>query len=210
MAEATYTRRRLLATIGTLAGTGTIAGCSGVLDGSDDESDAEENASHDAVDENGTDADAPADDGWVAPPDAADEWETRTENDADVTVDAPDALDLRVHQCSTAEASTRIADGTGTLRIAFDYETEAEQWYEGPRVYVVEDGEERGPLEEGSAALDVEEYDTVEGSVDTTVDVDGAVDLSFRIEPSDHCGNGDHANTFLRIRNLVVEEAASN
>lgn len=209
MVDTTHTRRRLLAALGSLGATGALAGCTDVLgssDGGGSDTDGE-NASAENATEMGPDAGGADDDSWVEPPDSAEEWTTTTENDAEVTVQEADTLDLRVNQCSTADASTRVADGTGTLRVAFDYTTEAEAWFESPGVYVVEDGEERSPLaDDPDASIDVTEYETVEDRVETTVEVDGQVDLGFRIEPSTHCDNGDHANTYLRVRNLVIEE----
>ncbi|MFC4405495.1 hypothetical protein [Haloarchaeobius iranensis] len=44
-------------------------------------------------------------------------------------------------------------------------------------------------------------------TVDTTVPADGEVVLAFRLEPSGHCGNGLHADTFFEGRNIDVERA---
>lgn len=136
------------------------------------------------------------------------DWETTTDGDADATVVDDTALDLRVYRCSTAEARTDLGSVTGGLDVAFDYTVTAEGWYESTTVAIVEDGEERALQDVADGvSIEKEESATTEGSVDATVDVDGQVALAFRLEPSQYCSNGDHANTFFEVRNIDVGRA---
>jgi hypothetical protein len=131
-------------------------------------------------------------------------WETTTHGAAAADVVGETELSLRVYRCSMAEIKTGLGTVEGQLGLSFDYTVTAEGWYEIPTVAIVEDGTEQ-PLQR--VDIERQEYSTTQGAVETTVPVDGEVGLAFRLEPSGHCNNSDHADTFFEVRNIDVERA---
>ncbi|TQQ82076.1 hypothetical protein [Halonotius roseus] len=142
---------------------------------------------------------------------SAAEWEYRAEGDANVDVVDTESLNLRVYKCNTAIASRELGETNGEIEIAFDYEVEAEQWFEQCKVIVIEDGEEIYDSfgESGSESIiNHTSGGTETGSISETVSVDGDVDIEFRIEPSPYCNAGDHANTYFRVDNVQINESS--
>ena len=136
-------------------------------------------------------------------------WEYRAEGDADVDVVDAEALDLRVYKCNSAIASRELGETSGEIEITFDYEIEADQWFEQCKFIVIEDGEQIYDSfgESGSESIiDHTSGGTETGSITETVSVDGDVDIEFRIEPSPYCDAGDHANTYFRVDNIAITE----
>jgi hypothetical protein len=138
-------------------------------------------------------------------------WQTDTEGDADVEIIDTTEMNLRVFKCSNATASTNTGETSGEIEIAFDYEVEAEQWFEQCKLIVIEDGEEIYDSfgESGSESIiDHTSGGTETGSITETVSVDGDVDIEFRIEPSPYCSAGDHANTYFRVNNIKITKTS--
>lgn len=134
------------------------------------------------------------------------DWSTETTSDADVTT-SDGRLQCRVYRCNRAEASRSLDNDAGTLEISFSWETAADEWWEMPG-WRLED-----------ATGDPIQYEVVEGedvrsaggegernSGTVTVRADAPADATIRfvLKPSDHCGNVDHANTYLWIDDLSV------
>ena len=133
-----------------------------------------------------------------------DGWETDTEGDANIDVVNTEAINLQVFKCGNAAASTNIGEIGGELEISFDYELEADQWFEQGMFVVIEDGEEvyRSFKNGQDTLINHTRGKTENGSVNEAVSVNGDVNIDFRIEPSPYCDAGDHGNTYLRVENI--------
>lgn len=131
-------------------------------------------------------------------------WDTRSSDRGDVAVVGPRSLDFHVYKCNRALATTRI-DATGTLRVAFDWTFRADGWYESS-VVAVGTGDDRRPLE-ASSGIRTEPRTETEGTYVGTASVDGPVTLVLGLEPSGHCDNPDHGDTYFSVRNLSVSLA---
>lgn len=127
------------------------------------------------------------------------EWESVTDGDASTAVIDQYNLDLQVFKCSYAELSANFGSMTGAVRLVFDYETESDQWYEQPGLAIYQNDDEVF-----STGFPNQVGGIVEGSTEVISGVDGDTTISFYIEPSQYCGNPDHANTYLRIRNMFM------
>jgi len=131
-------------------------------------------------------------------------WETDTEGDANIDVVNTEAINLQVFKCGNATASTNIGEIGGEVEISFDYELEADQWFEQGMFVVIEDGEEvyRSFKNGQDTLINHTRSKTETGSVSKAFSVSGDVSIDFRIEPSPYCDAGDHGNTYLRVENI--------
>lgn len=140
------------------------------------------------------------------------DWEMSVDGDGTATLESDgleDAeIELRVNRCSTATAVASLGDVSGELRVAFDWETEADGWWERPFFAVRSDDETvLDNRDDDEVSIDIEERAERSGTVETTVAVEDETEVRFGIEPSDHCGNPDHGNTYFTISDLVIERA---
>ncbi|WP_312907594.1 hypothetical protein [Natronosalvus caseinilyticus] len=134
-------------------------------------------------------------------------WQTDVENDASVEGNET-ALTIRVHQCSSGSVTQAINDER--VAISFDYEIEAEGWWERPYVEVLEDG---APVWTGSVGrsdlydeqvFEISAGGTTRGHVQKTVSGTGPLEVRLGIVPSEACSAGDHGTTWLRVLNFEI------
>lgn len=134
-------------------------------------------------------------------------WETATWGGYNGDVTADDGrMRLRVYRCHNAQATHDLGTHSGTLRVSFDWEVNADQWWEhtdwaletadGQEIpYTVVSGQDvPRPGYRGDRS----------GSVTVEAEVDGPVRVRFYIEPSSYCSNFDHADTYLWVDDVEV------
>ncbi|UTF54818.1 hypothetical protein [Natronosalvus rutilus] len=135
-------------------------------------------------------------------------WQTAVENDASVE-GTETAFTVRVHQCSSGSVTQAINDER--VFLSFDYEIEAEGWWERPYVQVLEDG---APVWTGSVGnpdlydeqvFEISAGGTTRGHVQKTVSGTGPLEVRIGIAPSGACSAGDHGTTWFRVSNFEIQ-----
>jgi hypothetical protein len=141
---------------------------------------------------------------------AVSDWQTTTENDADATVNSTSNLDFRVYKCATAFATRRYEAPTRDATVSFDYEVQAEQYWEAPYVVILDGGSpvyESETIGPGNTDFEVEPSGTTSDSFEQTVSVDGPFTVEVGLRPSNYCSGGDHANTYFRVKEFAVQRS---
>lgn len=139
------------------------------------------------------------------------EWQTSTTSNASVRLDGA-RMRLRVYKCNTAIAERNLGELEGTLTVSFDWENHADNWWESTGWQLLNgDGNEIDyEVVEGTDIRSPGRASGRSGSVTAEATVDGPITLRFRVRPSSHCSNSDHANTYLWIDNVEVNANSSN
>ena len=126
-------------------------------------------------------------------------WIPAVSGDADVIWDSGRAR-LRVYRCSNAKMEQNIVINGPT--ISFEWETKADNWWEGPEWNLI--------LDDGTVVvtegLPINRAATLTGSktLDVSSHVGKSGKISFFITPSRYCSNFDHGNTYLWVDNVVM------
>jgi hypothetical protein len=144
-----------------------------------------------------------------------DKWSKESVNNA--SVDLTDSgVYLRVFRTSYASAALKLGSTSRQHRVSFDWEIQTDGWWEGAGVSILNDSVKdfnlrscdtqhncgKVILSAGGADLPIKYAKTTSGRYEATVD---ATSLVFFIVPSGSSANGDHGNTFFRIKNLKVD-----
>lgn len=138
-------------------------------------------------------------------------WQTTIENDASVEGTETD-LAFRVYKCSSVAATRSIPEGDAT--VAFDYEIEAEQWWERPYMQILEDGALIWEGSVGSSELyddrifDISAGGRTRGRVEKPVSGTGPLQVRLGITPSGVCSASDHGTTWFRVSNFTIRSDA--
>lgn len=139
------------------------------------------------------------------------QWTVRTEptdatvaSEGDVTI-SDGRLVLRAYKCHRVVAERRLGDPNGSFRMAFDWESEAEEWYERPGwQLVVADGSRLNyTVVEGRDVSRPNKSSHRGGELVATAYAETTVTLRFFVRPSRYCHRGNHGNTFLRVDNVT-------
>jgi len=181
-----------------------LAGCSSLLPGSgDDDTPTEEETPQE---EETSTTEETADNGLAV------DWETETTTDATASVVNGSAdggvLEFSVVQCNSATANGLLGELDTELQISFDYEVDPDQWYES-RVFevLVDDAVVYDSRNDDEVSIRAEQGTVTTGTVETSVDVDGATTVRLGLEPSDVCSNADHGETQFTVSALDIEPA---
>lgn len=139
-------------------------------------------------------------------PDASrSEWRTTTDGDADAIARSPSDLYFRVNQCSNTSAIREYSVESDEVTISFDYEVAAEQWWERPYLRIYDsDTTIYDSSDDPARHIARREHGTATGTFEATVSTSEAITVELGLEPSRHCENGDHANTYFRVHGLNV------
>lgn len=133
-------------------------------------------------------------------------WQTnRAGNGAALARDGA-TVDLRVYRCARASAIKRIDASDEDVTVSFDYEVTAEGWWERPYVRIYDaEGKLYDSGDDDTRGIERSDHATTTGTFRVTVASTSDIAAVLGLEPSRHCGNGDHANTHFRIANFAVE-----
>lgn len=130
-------------------------------------------------------------------------WDISGDGNYDVIWDnsgpTPGRAELRIYQCSHASLQQTFIISGPTLN--FDWQAAADSWYEDPGWKLTIQGvdviSEGLPTQQGSTTS------ITTNVADVSAYVGQTATLTFYINPGSYCGNGDHANTYLWVDNIV-------
>jgi len=149
-------------------------------------------------------------------------WTTDTVNNASATVTGNDVA-LRVYQTSWASATAYLGNLNGSLTTNFDFTRSADSFWEDNYLSYVTNGSQNFSIPGCSPSITSSLSNCginplvftpnvsglVNSSISNTISVSGETYVVFANTPSWASGNGDHANTYLNISNLVINYTPS-
>lgn len=112
---------------------------------------------------------------------------------------------LQVYKCSDVDVLKDLGFISGETIVDFDWQTQAEGWWENTGWKLIVDG-----IEVVNEGIPIKEYGGYSGHMTKTVNANGNAQLLFGVNAGKYCGNGDHSNTYLWVDNVVVNTVVNS
>lgn len=128
------------------------------------------------------------------------DWTQTVNNNAGAIADNG-RMRLQVYRCSDVDIYKDLGFISGEITVDFDWQTQAQGWYELPGWKLIVDVDGAPVVDEG---IPVVQYGVYSGHVTRKVNVSGDARIAYRIYQSSWCWNYDHSNTYLWVDNVFV------